>query len=256
MDFKRYRNVVVLRGKILRNSRSSKLGEITISADLEAKLIVTKSTGRFALFPGYEKELEGIPTPKYFSINPPIANIPATLFLHEIGNAAILSQQDKVASNYFKDREFAKYANMVFNHMLTMSYWDERVYYRFVSLNEFMNSGGSLTYGEFLEQKQDMIDELFMNGTSKHYTHTSLLSFGVIKDGSFLAFRDFKNNKAISNLFFSMTVDEVQQVLDEHNKNKFFATSSPSSYSSFKTVFSRDFPKFIASIRGDELRDD
>lgn len=106
------------------------------------------------------------------SMIPAIGNIPASY----LTNGHTASGYSQIVP-YFKDADFGKLACELFSEMIKTGrgykgVWDEEVYYRFVAMNEFLNSGENLSYSEFLEQKQDVIDELFMNSTSKHYPHT------------------------------------------------------------------------------------
>lgn len=108
-------------------------------------------------------------------IFPAIGNVPA----YSLMDGNISSGYNQVVP-YFKDADFGKLACTLFSGMIKAGpgykgVWDEEVYYRFVAMNEFLNSGENLSYSEFLEQKQDVIDELFMNSTSSYYPHTNEL---------------------------------------------------------------------------------
>lgn len=209
---------------------------------------------RFHMFPGYEEFfrsfdkslIRGDKRLRITRVFPPIANIPAT------AGAMSGSRIGNKLSDFFSDPVFARWANLVFNYMASEKYWDERVYHRFVAMNEFLNSGGSLTYGEFVEENDKPIEELFMNGTSKNYDHTYGLAYACIEN-SVLCFRNFGKHEAIANLFDSLTRDECLSIVEKgvllFDGIKRAANVAPYFRRYTNHAFFKDFPGVIDPFR-------
>ena len=87
----------------------------------------------------------------------------------------------------FRDENFGKVIARFLVQMMTETgvsdrFWDERRYYHFIALNDFLQNGKNLTYGEFLKQEESKIEHMFYKNSSNYFTHTDVLQYTYQKN--------------------------------------------------------------------------
>ena len=113
--------------------------------------------------------------------------------------------------SHVHDKSFAKHVSDVILRMVDNAVWDEMVMYRFISFNEFLEFGGNLTFGAFVEQERLVLDEKFMHFSSEDYSHTQQLT-SAYSDSYLLYYREKGISKAAP-IINSLTVEEVLKLI-------------------------------------------
>lgn len=227
-----------------------------IDEDVKNILCSIGEDARIIEYPGYEKDFNqkiDVDSCRFIVNFPPIANIPARVSV--VGVESVTNG----ASPYFKDARFGDVADIFFEDMIRSIgalweekgyLWDERSYYRFVAMNEFINTEETMTFREFLSNKKTKIDELFMNSSSTYYDSTSdIMSF--TETAGLLSFRE---NSITEDLILSMTADEVKRLMESQHNDRYDYVDSQFFDDEITEVLSDGVDKLRGSKKTKELK--
>lgn len=250
MELKKY-NVVLFFGHNGTMSPRDNIDE-----DVKNILCSIGEDARIVKYPGYEKDFNqkiDVDSCSFIVNFPPIANIPARVSV--LGVDTVTNS----ASPYFKDTRFGDVADIFFEDMIRSTgslreekgyLWDERSYYRFVAMNEFINTEDTMTFGEFLSNKKTKIDELFMNSSSTYYDSTiDIMSF--TETAGLLSFRE---NSVTEDLILSMTSDEVTRLMESQYNDRYDCVDSHFFNDEITEVLSDGVDKLRGSKKTKELK--
>lgn len=100
----------------------------------------------------------------------------------------------------------------IINHMTFHDEWHDMGLYRIFALNEFLEHGGSKTFGEYVESHSETIDELFKVFKINMYSHTVELLSACSSD-YLINYRPYVVLK-IDKIFNTLTVSEVLKLIE------------------------------------------